>query len=269
MLNDIAIVTGGKAIMNDLGLKLEEVTLEDLGRAKKVVVDADNCTIIDGAGDKDAIKARIKEIEREISETNSDWDKDKLRERHGEDRRRRGHHQGGRGDRRRDPREEGAGGGRPARHPRGRAGGHRPRRRRGPAARQKALDELKLRRRPPVRRRARSAGRCEEPLRQIARNAGFDGSVVVERVRNQRGQPSASTPPPRTANTRTWWPPGVIDPAKVVRVALQNAASVAGLMLTTECLIDRPAQQPTPPPTPEAPPPQEDEYDHHDDEHDG
>ena len=266
MLNDIAIVTAGKAIMNDLGLKLEEITLEDLGRAKKVVVDVDNCTIVDGAGDKAAIQARIKEIEREITETNSDWDKDKLRERMAKIA---GGvaiiKVGGATDaetREKKARVEDALHATRAAVQEGIVPG-------GGVALircQKALDDLKLDddRKYGVELVRRA---CEEPMRQIARNAGFDGSVVVERVRGSEPNVGFNAAP-EDGKYEDLMAAGVIDPAKVVRAALQNAASVAGLMLTTECLITGLPKKTVAPP-PEAPPPQEDEYDHHDDEHDG
>ena len=265
MLKDLAIVTGGKAIMEDLGIKLEEVPIEDLGRAKKVIVDADNCTIVDGAGDKALIKARLKQIEKEISETNSDWDKDKLRERMAKI-------AGGVAvikvgaatdaeSREKKARVEDALHATRAAVQEGIVPG-------GGVAllrAQKALDAVKFsdERQYGVNiiRRA-----VEEPLRQIVRNAGFDGSVVVDRVRSGEGNFGFN------AATETYEDlvvAGVIDPAKVVRVALQNAASVAGLMLTTECVIGLLPKR-APSPEPQAPPPQEDEFDdHHDDDHDG
>jgi chaperonin GroEL len=266
MLNDIAIVTGAKAIMNDLGLKLEEIPLEDLGRAKKVIVDADNCTIIGGAGNPDAIKARLKDIEREIGETNSDWDKDKLRERMAKI-------AGGVAvikvgaasdaeSREKKERVEDALHATRAAIAEGIVAG-------GGVAllrAQAALDGLTFSddRRYGVKIIKRA---LEEPLRQIARNAGFDGSIVVDKVRT--GEASQGPSYGFNAATEKYEDlvaAGVIDPTKVVRVALQNAASVAGLMLTTECVIGmiesrRPATAP-----PEAPPPQED--DHHDDHDD-
>ena len=131
MLQDIAVLTGGQAVTEDLGLKLENLTLADLGRAKRITVDKDNTTIIEGAGKKDDIEARVKQIRREIEETTSDYDREKLQERLAKlvggvaviQRRR--------GDRGRDEGEEGARRGRDARDPRGRRRGHRPRRRRG------------------------------------------------------------------------------------------------------------------------------------------
>jgi chaperonin GroEL len=233
MLKDLAIVTGGKAIMEDLGIKLEEVPLEDLGHAKKVVVDADNCTIVDGAGDKALIKARLKQIENEIAETNSDWDKDKLRERMAKI-------AGGVAvikvgaatdaeSREKKARVEDALHATRAAVQEGIVPG-------GGVALlrcQKALDAVKFsdERQYGVNiiRRA-----VEEPLRQIVVNAGFDGSVVIEKVRSGTGNYGFNAAKEEYEDLVA---AGVIDPAKVVRVALQNAASVAGLMLTTECVI--------------------------------
>jgi chaperonin GroEL len=265
MLNDIAIVTGARAIMNDLGLKLEEVPLEDLGRAKKVIVDADNTTIIGGAGDPEGIKARIKEIEREIGETNSDWDKDKLRERMAKI-------AGGVAvikvgaasdaeSREKKERVEDALHATRAAIAEGIVAG-------GGVAllRSRAvLDQLTFddERRYGVNIVKRA---IEEPLRQIARNAGFDGSLVVDKVRT--GEASHGAAYGFNAATETYEDliaAGVIDPAKVVRVALQSAASVAALMLTTECVIGLlPSRRPAAAPPQEAPPPEDD---HHDDDH--
>jgi chaperonin GroEL len=262
MLNDIAIVTGAKAIMNDLGLKLEELTLEDLGKAKKVLIDADNTTVIDGAGDKEAIKARAKEIEREIADTNSDWDKDKLRERMAKI-------AGGVA-----VIKVGAASDAEAREKKERvedalhatraaiAEGIVPGGGVALLRARKALDELQFgddrRYGVNIVRRA-----IEEPLRQIAWNAGVDGSVVLDRVRAADGNLGFNA---ATETYEDLVAAGVIDPAKVVRVALQNAASVAGLMLTTECVISLlPSRRPATP-APEAPPPPEDDHDdHHDD----
>ncbi len=262
MLNDIAIVTGAKAIMNDLGLKLEELTLPDLGRAKKVVIDADNTTIIDGAGDKEAIKARTKEIEREIGETNSDWDKDKLRERMAKI-------AGGVAvikvgaatdaeAREKKERVEDALHATRAAIAEGIVPGGGVALLRGLAALEQLTFSDDRRYGVNIVRRA-----IEEPLRQIAWNAGVDGSVVVDRVRGVAQGPAYGF----NAATETYEDlvkAGVIDPAKVVRVALQNAASVAGLMLTTECAIGLLPRK-APAAAPEGPPPMEDDHDDHDD----
>ncbi len=135
MLKDIAVLTGGQAITEDLGLKLENLTLKELGRAKRITVDKDNTTIVDGAGKKEEIEARMKTIRTQIEETTSDYDREKLQERLAKLGRRRGGHQGGRCHRDRDEGEEGARRGCAERHPGGRRGGHRPRRRRGAGAR--------------------------------------------------------------------------------------------------------------------------------------
>jgi chaperonin GroEL len=263
MLKDLAIVTGGKAIMEDLGIKLEEVPLEDLGRAKKIVVDTDNCTIVDGAGDKALIAARLKQIEKEITETNSDWDKDKLRERvakiaggvavikvgaatDAESREKKARVEDALHATRAAVQEGIVPGG-------------------GVALLrcQKAIDAVKFsdERQYGVNiiRRA-----IEEPLRQIVRNAGLDGSVVVDKVLAGTGNYGMNA---ATETYEDLVAAGVIDPAKVVRVALQNAASVAGLMLTTECVIGLLPKK-APSPEPQAPPPQDDYDDHHDDDHD-
>jgi chaperonin GroEL len=263
MLQDLAIVTGGKAIMEDLGIKLEEVPLEDLGHAKKVIVDADNCTIVDGAGDKALIQARLKLIEKEITETNSDWDKDKLRERMAKI-------AGGVAvikvgaatdaeSREKKARVEDALHATRAAVQEGIVPG-------GGVALlrcQKALEAVKFsdERQYGVNiiRRA-----LEEPLRQIVVNAGLDGSVVSDKIRAGQGNYGFNA---ATEAYEDLVAAGVIDPTKVVRVALQNAASVAGLMLTTECVISLLPKR-APAAEPQAPPPEHDEYDdHHDDDH--
>ena len=264
MLNDIAIVTGGKAVMTDLGLKLDELPIEDLGHARKVVVDADNCTIIDGAGDKELIKARLKEIEREISETNSDWDKDKLRERMAKI-------AGGVAiikvgsasdaeSREKKERVEDALAATRAAAQEGIVPG-------GGVALLRclpALDNLKLgddrQYGVNIVRRA-----LQEPLRQIADNAGIDGLVAADKVMNGKdgfGYNAA------TDTYEDMLAAGIVDPVKVVRAALQGAASVAGVMLTTECLITALPKKNKGQAAP-SPPQEEDEYDdHHDDEYD-
>jgi chaperonin GroEL len=262
MLNDIAILTGGKAIMTDLGVKLEEVPLTDLGRCKRVSIDVDNCTIVDGAGDKEAIKARCREIEKEITETNSDWDKDKLRERlakvaGGVAIIKVGAASDAESREKRDRVDDALHATRAAVQEGIVPGG-------GVALLrcQKALAKLKFddERQYGVNLVRRAV---EEPLRQIADNAGNEPSVVVERVREGKDGFGYNA---ETDEFEDLLAAGVIDPAKVVRVALQNAASVAGLMLTTECLIGNLAK-PKGSPAPEGPPPQMDDH-HEDDDHD-
>ncbi|HEV7472440.1 MAG TPA: chaperonin GroEL [Pyrinomonadaceae bacterium] len=245
LLEDIAVLTGGKVISEDLGIKLENVKLEDLGRAKKVTIDKDNTTIIDGAGDTDALRARVKTIKAQIEDTSSDYDREKLQERlaklvggvavirvgaatETELKEKKARVEDAMNATRAAV-EEGivAGGGvaliRAA----------------------KALDKFKVFEKNEdgetigdedeqigvnIIRRA-----LEEPLRQIVQNAGKEGAVIVEKVRANK-DPNFGY----NAATETFEDlvaAGIIDPAKVTRCALQNAASIAGLMLTTEALI--------------------------------
>jgi chaperonin GroEL len=265
MLKDIATLTGGKAIMEDLGLKLESVPLTDLGQAKRVTIDNEYTTVIEGAGTKDAIDGRIKQIRREIEETNSEYDKDKLQERLAK-------LAGGVAIikvgaateaelREKKARVEDALYATRAAVDEGVVPG-------GGVALvrcQEALSKLKFddQRQYGVNivRRA-----IEEPLRQIARNGGHDGAVVIEKVRNGSGGFGFNA---ATEVYEDLVAAGVIDPAKVVRVALQNAASVAGLMLTTEALISERPQQPVAASSDAggAPPPDHHDDDHHDDDH--
>ena len=235
MLEDIAILTGGRAITEELGLKLESVTIEDLGRAKKVVVDKDSTTIIEGAGNKEYIEARVKQIRGQIEETTSDYDREKLQERlaklvggvavikvgaatETELKEKKARVEDAMHATRAAV-EEGivAGGGVTF------------------IRAQKALEELKLDEEDEqvgvnIVKRA-----LEEPLRQIAQNAGHEGSIVVEKVR-------AETNPNFGFNAQTekyedLVKAGVIDPTKVARSALQNATSIASLLLTTEAVV--------------------------------
>ena len=134
MLEDIAILTGGKAITEDLGIKLENIKLDDLGKAKKITIDKDNTTIVEGAGKTKDIEGRVKQLRTQVEETTSDYDREKLQERLAKLVGGVADHQGRGRDRDRDEGEEGPRRGRDARHQGGRRGGHRPRRRRGAAA---------------------------------------------------------------------------------------------------------------------------------------
>src|SRR5262249_903330 len=250
MLEDIATLTGGKAITEDLGIKLENIKLSDLGRAKKVVIDKDNSTIVEGSGKAKEIEGRIKQIRAQIEETTSDYDREKLQERLAK--------------------LAGGGGG-------GQVGGG------GGGASETAMKEKKARVEDALNatraaveegivpgggvallRSSKSidglklAGdekvgamivkrACEEPIRQIVENAGLEGSVIVEKVKSEtvanRGFDAVSMDYVDMISA------GIIDPTKVERVALQNAASVASLLLTTEALItdlpeDKPAAAP-------------------------
>jgi chaperonin GroEL len=233
MLQDIAILTGGKAVTEDLGLKLENLTLQDLGRAKRVVIDKENTTIIEGAGAKLEIEARVKTIRREIEDTTSDYDREKLQERLAK-------LVGGVAVIRvgaatevemkeKKARVEDAMHATRAAVEEGIVPG-------GGVALIRcltALDKLTFdddrRYGVNIVRRA-----LEEPIRQIAHNAGTDGSIVVAKVREGQGAFGFDAAKLVYGDLVA---AGVIDPTKVVRTALQNASSVAGLMLTTETLI--------------------------------
>ncbi len=234
MLEDIAILTGGKALTEDLGIKLENIKLEDLGRAKKVVVDKDNTTIVEGAGKTASIEGRIKQIRAQIDETTSDYDREKLQERLAK-------LAGGvavikvgaateTAMKEKKARVEDALNATRAAVEEGIVPG-------GGVALLRAsssIDGLKLEGDEKVGaqivRRA-----LEEPIRNIVENAGLEGSVVVEKVK-------AEKVPTRGFDAESlefvdMIQAGIIDPTKVERVALQNAASVAALLLTTEALI--------------------------------
>jgi chaperonin GroEL len=233
MLKDIATLTGGQAITEDLGLKLESLTLSDLGKAKRIKVDKDNTTIVDGGGKKADIEARVKQIRVQVEDTTSDYDREKLQERLAK-------LVGGVAVIRvgaatevemkeKKARVEDAMHATRAAVEEGIVPGG------GVALLRalKSLDELKLDEEQQfgvkIVRRA-----CEEPLRQIAQNGGWDGSIIVEKVKNGKGAFGYNA---QTGEYEDLLEAGVIDPTKVVRTALQNAASVAGLLLTTEALI--------------------------------
>jgi chaperonin GroEL len=235
MLQDIAILTNGKAISEDLGIKLENVQLADLGQAKKVVVDKDNTTIIEGKGKASDIEARVKQIRNQIEETSSDYDREKLQERLAK-------LVGGVAVikvgaateaemKEKKARVEDAMHATKAAVEEGIVPG-------GGVAllrAQKALDNLKNKSEDISAGIAIVRRALEEPLRQIANNAGFEGSVVVNDVRNlDKGSKGFDAYKGEYVDMID---KGIIDPTKVVRIALQNAASVAGLMLTTEALI--------------------------------
>jgi chaperonin GroEL len=249
MLEDIAILTGGKAITEDLGIKLENIKLEDLGRAKKVVVDKDNTTIVEGAGKSSAIEGRIKQIRAQIEETTSDYDREKLQERLAK-------LAGGvavikvgaateTAMKEKKARVEDALNATRAAVEEGIVPG-------GGVAllrASKAIDNLKKLEGDEkvganIVRRA-----LEEPIRQIVENAGLEGSVIVEQVKAEK-EPSRGFDA-ETLQFVDMLQAGVIDPTKVERVALQNAASVASLLLTTEALItDLPEEKKEAPPAP-------------------
>jgi chaperonin GroEL len=242
MLEDIAILTGGKAITEDLGIKLENIKLEDLGKAKKIVVDKDNTTLVEGAGKTASIEGRIKQIRAQIEETTSDYDREKLQERLAK-------LAGGvavikvgaateTAMKEKKARVEDALNATRAAVEEGIVPG-------GGVALLRAstsIDGLKLEGDEKVG--AMIVKRAlEEPIRQIVENAGLEGSVIVEKVKAEkvvtRGFDAESLEFVDMIQA------GIIDPTKVERVALQNAASVASLLLTTEALItDLPEEKP-------------------------
>jgi chaperonin GroEL len=248
MLEDIAILTGGQSIVEEMGVKLEAVQLTDLGRAKRVVIDKDNTTIIDGAGKKADIEGRVKQIRAQVEETTSDYDKEKLQERlaklvggvavinvgaatETEMKEKKARVEDALHATRAAV-EEGiiAGGGvayiRAA----------------------KVLDNLKLddsdqQAGVDIVRKA-----LFEPAKQIAINAGQDGGVVVDKIKSGKGNYGYNA---STEVFEDLMAAGILDPTKVARVALQNASSVAGLMITTECAIaDKPEEKEKMPPMP-------------------
>ncbi|MGA2632154.1 MAG: chaperonin GroEL [Terriglobia bacterium] len=234
MLEDIAILTGGKAITEDLGIKLENVKLEDLGRAKKITVDKDNTTIVEGAGKSSAIEGRVKQIRTQIEETTSDYDREKLQERLAKV-------VGGVAQikvgaatetemKEKKARVEDAMHATKAAVEEGIVPG-------GGVALVRCITSLgKLKAEGDEQIGINIVKRAlEEPLRLIVGNAGWEGAVVVEKVRNNSNANFGFN-----AETETFGDlveAGVIDPTKVTRTALQNAASIASLMLTTEALI--------------------------------
>ncbi|RMG04866.1 MAG: chaperonin GroEL [Acidobacteria bacterium] len=235
ILQDIAILTGGKVISEDVGIKLENVQPSDLGRAKKVRVDKDNTTIIEGAGDPAAIEGRIKQIRQEIKETTSDYDREKLQERlaklvGGVAIIRVGAATETEMKEKKERVEDAMFATRAAVEEGIVPGG-------GVALlrAQKALDDFKLDE-PDEQIGVDIVRRSlEEPLRMIASNAGYEGSIVVEKVRENSNVNFGFN-----AATETYGDlvkDGVIDPTKVVRTALQNAASIASLLLTTETVV--------------------------------
>ena len=248
MLEDIAILTGGRMIAEDLGIKLENLKIEDLGQCKRVTIDKDNTTIVEGAGGKNDIEGRIKQIRAQIEETTSDYDKEKLQERlaklvggvavinvgaatEAEMKEKKARVEDAL-HATRAAIEEGivAGGG-------------------VPYIRSIAkLDELKL------DHPEQQAGvnivkkALEEPCRLIAQNAGHDGSIIVEKVKSEKGNTGFNAQAEKYEDLVS---AGIIDPTKVARSALQNAASVAALLVTTEaCVAEKPKEKEATPPMP-------------------
>jgi chaperonin GroEL len=234
MLEDIAVLTGGKAITEDLGLKLENLRIEDLGRAKRVVIDKDNTTIVEGAGKAKNIEGRVKQIRAQIEETTSDYDREKLQERLAK-------LVGGVAVikvgaatetelKEKKARVEDAMHATRAAVEEGIvAGGGVAFIRTIPAVSKLNLDDDEQTGANIVLRA------LEEPLRQIASNAGIEGAVMVGKVKTDQRESFGLNA--QTGEFEDLVAAGVIDPTKVARTALQNAASVAGLLLTTEALV--------------------------------
>ena len=233
MLEDLAILTGGQVITEDLGIKLENVTVNDLGTAKRIVVDKDNTTIIDGAGSKDKLAGRVKQIRAQIEDTTSDYDREKLQERLAK-------LIGGVAVinvgaateiemKEKKARVEDALNATRAAVEEGVVPG-------GGVAYIRCLDALQKLKLPGEQGLGRNIllRALEEPIRQIANNAGREGSVIVEHVKGLKGANGFNA---ATEQYEDLIEAGVIDPAKVTRYALQNAASVSGMLLTTECVI--------------------------------
>ncbi|MDE6019216.1 MAG: chaperonin GroEL [Muribaculaceae bacterium] len=245
MLEDIAILTGGNVISEVKGMQLKMATVNDLGTAEKVTVNKDNTTIVNGAGSKDAIDARVNQIKAQIETTTSDYDKEKLQERLAK-------LAGGVAvlyigapsevemKEKKDRVDDALSATRAAIAEGIVPGG-------GVAYIRclSALDELKGENNDETTGIAIIRRAIEEPLRQIVANAGLEGAVIVQKVKEGSGDFGYNA---RTDNYENFFATGVIDPAKVTRVALENAASIAGMFLTTECVIaDKKEDNPVPP----------------------
>jgi chaperonin GroEL len=241
MLEDIAILTGGEVITEELGLRLENTTLDQLGRARRVVITKDSTTIIDGAGDPEAIRGRINQIRAELESTDSDFDREKLQERLAKlaggvavikvgaatetELKERKHRVEDALSATRAALEEGIvpGGGVALLHAQEDVAG--------------LLDSLDS----DEKTGARIVHRAlEEPIRQIAENAGADGSIVVDKVRSQGGSIGFNA---LTSQYEDLVASGIIDPAMVTRSALQNAASIGSLIVTTDVVVAEPEEE--------------------------
>jgi chaperonin GroEL len=252
ILEDMAILTGGRVISEDLGLKLENVTLKDLGTAKRITVDKDNTTIVDGGGSGKSIQGRVKQIRAQIEETTSDYDREKLQERLAK-------LIGGVAVinvgaateiemKEKKDRVEDALNATRAAVEEGIVPG-------GGVAYIRALKGLEKIELPgEAQLGVKLVKRAlEEPVRQIANNAGFEGSVVVRKVMEGKGSFGFNA---ETGEYEDLMKAGILDPTKVTRFALQNAASVAGLLMTTEAMVAEKPKKKTPAPAM----PQEDMY---------
>lgn len=248
MLEDIAILTGGTMISEEMGVKLESITMKDLGKAKRITIDKDNTTIVEGAGDPKAIEGRVKQIRAQIEETTSDYDREKLQERLAK-------LVGGVAVinvgaatesemKEKKARVEDALNATRAAVEEGIVPG-------GGVAYLRcipALEKLKLSTEEQQFGLNILKKALEEPLRWIAQNAGYDGSIVIEKVKSEKGNFGFDAWKEQYTDMVE---AGIIDPTKVVRTALQNAASVASLLLTTEAMVaEKPKEKEKYPPMP-------------------
>ena len=241
MLEDIAILSGAEVITEEMGLKLENTKLSQLGKARRVVIDKDTTTIIDGAGDSDAIKSRIKQLKQEIENTDSDFDREKLQERLAKlaggvavvkvgaatetEMKEKKHRVEDALQAARAALEEGVVPG-------------------GGVALLNAVDAIKLDSYESDERTGASIvlRALEEPVRQLANNAGLEGSIVVDKIRNAAKGQGLNV---ETGKYEDLVKAGITDPTMVVRSALQNAASIAKNILTTEAIVaEAPEKQP-------------------------
>jgi chaperonin GroEL len=239
MLEDIATLTGGQMISEEMGVKLESITLKDLGKAKRITIDKDNTTIVEGAGESKAIEGRVKQIRAQIEETTSDYDREKLQERlaklvggvavinvgaatESEMKEKKARVEDALNATRAAVEEGIVPGG-------------------GVAYLRSlpALEKLKLPEEQQIGVKILKKA-LEEPIRWIAMNAGFDGSIVVEKVKNEKGNYGFDA---QNEDYTDMVKAGIIDPTKVVRTALQNASSVASLLLTTEAMVAERAKE--------------------------
>jgi chaperonin GroEL len=247
MLEDIAVLTGGQMISEEMGVKLESITLKDLGKAKRISIDKDNTTIVEGAGESKAIEGRVKQIRAQIEETTSDYDREKLQERLAK-------LVGGVAVinvgaatesemKEKKARVEDALNATRAAVEEGIVPG-------GGVAYLRSLPALEKMKLPEEQQIGLNILRksLEEPIRWIAQNAGFDGSIVIEKVKNEKGNYGFDA---QNEEYTDMVKAGIIDPTKVVRTALQNASSVASLLLTTEAMVaERPKEKEKMPPMP-------------------
>jgi chaperonin GroEL len=248
MLEDIAILTGGQVVSEELGIKLESISLKDLGSAKRVVIDKDNTTIVDGAGDRKDIEGRVKQIRTQIEETTSDYDREKLQERLAK-------LVGGVAVinvgaatetemKEKKARVEDALNATKAAVEEGVIPG-------GGVAFIRSIARLETLTLEGERQFGVKIVKkaLEEPIRWIAQNAGFDGSIVVEKVKSGKGNYGFDAA--KEEYVDDMMASGIIDPTKVARTALQNASSVASLLLTTDAMIaEKPKEKPNYPPMP-------------------